>query len=317
MKHIFGIVLTALMTVVASASQVTLLDQTDGNRYGPIDLKVGGSFEVHGHVFRIAEVSSNSMEEQMKKVVIPAIEFRKAVVQDVLDYLIELADAYQGNGVSIVIDKHEASASDKDDPWGFGDETPDDLESSPTITMTLRNVSLYEALNIVCGEAKLMWNVENGVLVVRPLVVPQEESYSKKLNDWEYDGEFQKLTALADKIVIRDGGYNCCGPVDDQKVLVTITDPQEIKAFNDLFEFEPKQKWGKCMCCGHPGSDWYAGDYRLALTAMQHGQALRWRDFPGDAALTAESAKKLAAWMQESKLPDPQDERKKLLGEVP
>jgi hypothetical protein len=53
------------------------------------------------------------------------------------------------------------------------------------------------------------------------------------------------------------------------------------------------------MCCGYPAIDWYKGDYRLALTSVQHGGAIRWRDFPGDASLTKESSEWLIDWFLE------------------
>ena len=53
------------------------------------------------------------------------------------------------------------------------------------------------------------------------------------------------------------------------------------------------------MCCGHPGIDWWKGGERLALTSMQHGQALRWNTFSDDYPFTAESAEALARWFEE------------------
>ena len=113
---------------------------------------------------------------------------------------------------------------------------------------------------------------------------------------------FAKMTASADRIVIRDGGFDCCGPVDEEDVLFVVTDKDEIKTIRDNIRFIKNGGERVCMCCGGPGMDWYKGDERIALTAFQHGQAIRWRGFAikdfcsyGDHPLTEESQ----AWFKE------------------
>lgn len=131
---------------------------------------------------------------------------------------------------------------------------------------------------------------------------------------WTNTGAFARLIAGADRIVVRDGGFNCCGPVDDQKQLVVLTNVQSIVEFGKRIEFVETQKGlGGCLCCGYPGIDWYKGTNRLALTAVQHGSALRWKDFPGDAQLTPESSRALAKWLLEHGVPDLHGELKKIL----
>lgn len=110
---------------------------------------------------------------------------------------------------------------------------------------------------------------------------------------------FAQLIATADRIVIRDGGHDCCGAkVDEQPILAEVTDPAEIAAFNALFEFAvPKDPYW-CACCGHPGIDWWKDGVRIALTSAHHGTDLRWRDFPGDAPFSSASAQALADWFK-------------------
>lgn len=128
--------------------------------------------------------------------------------------------------------------------------------------------------------------------------------------------DFHRTIRKADRVVVRIGGYNCCGSVDEQEVAIEISDSDEIKEFKDLFKFNGRGV--KCMCCGYPGIDWYKGEEMIALTGMQHCFALRWKGFGGgDAHLTDESSVKLAKWMLEHGVPDERHEFAKRLGLPP
>jgi len=107
---------------------------------------------------------------------------------------------------------------------------------------------------------------------------------------------FQSAIAGADRVVIRDGGFGCCGKPERDPVLLVLADPKEIADFNAMFKFEDKGQNGSCMCCGHPGIDWWKGDVLVARTAVQHLQGLRWKGFYGDASLVPESRKLLGEW---------------------
>jgi len=87
---------------------------------------------------------------------------------------------------------------------------------------------------------------------------------------------FRKAVAMADRVVVRDGGFDCCGPVDDEAILFEVTDPAEIKTV--LMHLDFTGRTSPCECCGFPGIDWYRGKERIALTAMQHRKAMRWAD---------------------------------------
>jgi hypothetical protein len=121
---------------------------------------------------------------------------------------------------------------------------------------------------------------------------------------------FHDTIRRADRLVVREGGFNCCGPVRGEKVLFEITDPDELAEIYDNIQFRERTnaKLGACMCCGFPGMDWYRGWRRLALTSVQHGKAIRWKGFPagnywpgrgyaGDAPLTHESSIWLTEWL--------------------
>jgi len=126
-----------------------------------------------------------------------------------------------------------------------------------------------------------------------------------------YTGQFHDAILPADRIVVRDGGFNCCSSVKGQPILLTVTNPVEIKEIFDHIQFVPmtNEILSGCLCCGYPGVDWYRGRKRLALTSIQHGMAIRWKHFAtdyigpfptyGDAPLTLESAIWINGWMTE------------------
>ena len=112
-------------------------------------------------------------------------------------------------------------------------------------------------------------------------------------------GSFTNLIATADKIVIRDGGHDCCGAkIDEQPVLSVVTNASEIAEFNARIKFSVSDGMWCCGCCGHPGIDWWKDGRRIVLASAQHGIALRWRDFPCDMPFTPDSVKALAEWFK-------------------
>ncbi len=88
---------------------------------------------------------------------------------------------------------------------------------------------------------------------------------------------FYATVADCDRIAIRNGGYTCCSRVG-KDILVEITDPDEVKAFIEAIKFT-SPSWLSCKCCGYPGIDFYCDDERLALTAVKHGETMRWQGF--------------------------------------
>jgi hypothetical protein len=141
-----------------------------------------------------------------------------------------------------------------------------------------------------------------------------------------YDVPFHPAIAKADKVVVRDGGFDCCGKVDGDKILFTVTDPEEVKQVAAHLEFQSvtttNSLYESCMCCGSPGIDWYRDGRRIALTAVQHGHGIRWRGFAtsrilgiqigyGDGPLTKGSADWLVGWLAEHGVTGPKEEAEK------
>jgi hypothetical protein len=114
---------------------------------------------------------------------------------------------------------------------------------------------------------------------------------------WTQQGEFHKTIAEADRIVVRDGGFNGPQPVERQKVLFQVASPAEVREVYEKLQFPAAQDIQNCACFGYPGIDWYRGKQRLAMTSVQHCRAVRWEGFPRDAALTPEAAAWLKQWL--------------------
>ena len=128
---------------------------------------------------------------------------------------------------------------------------------------------------------------------------PQNEDGSPKyvmISLFSETERFQKAVAEADRVVIRDGGFGCCTEPERDPVLLVLTDPKEIAELRGIFRFKDLGSNSSCMCCGHPGIDWWKGDELLARTAVQHLTALRWKRFNGDAELTPGASEALSAW---------------------
>jgi hypothetical protein len=119
---------------------------------------------------------------------------------------------------------------------------------------------------------------------------------------------FDTILARADRLVVSDGRFNCCGHDDPGPVLAEITDPAVLRRLAATLRFENGVSLNSfddsCMCCGNPRLDWYRGSRRIALTALDHGRSLRWKGFTtasilgvrvgyGDAPLTETSARQL------------------------
>ena len=119
---------------------------------------------------------------------------------------------------------------------------------------------------------------------------------------------FLRAVKNADRIVIRNGGFNCCdNDIDSQEILYEITDPVEIAGFNANIVFEKSfdsMSVASCEYCGYPGIDWYQGGNRTLLTSVQHGKALRWSEFDGDENLTAESEAWLKQFFSQKGIPE-------------
>jgi len=108
--------------------------------------------------------------------------------------------------------------------------------------------------------------------------------------------EFRKAIAGADRIVVRARWFPSEGQ-ESENTLLEVKDPQTIKEFSEHLRFDANSDWISCFCAGYLGIDWYQGKQRLVRSFLQHGQALRWEGFQGDARLTDDSSQWLVHWL--------------------
>lgn len=120
-----------------------------------------------------------------------------------------------------------------------------------------------------------------------------------KVDNLVYNGQLHRRIKGTNKIVVRYGGNVCCVSADEtlrQKTLFEVTDSNEIAQVYQNLKFEPDLKSNDCLCCGHPGIDWYNGTNRVLLTAWKHGRGLM--SCGTIAVFTAESQAWMNAWLQ-------------------
>lgn len=114
-------------------------------------------------------------------------------------------------------------------------------------------------------------------LILASLLLPFTIGFAGEKKEVDPNPSFQKLIAGATRIVVRNGGDICCEtPAETlkQPVYFEIKDPEEIKKVAANIKFENGTHPNGCLCCGHPGIDWYVGDRRVAITAVKHGMGL-------------------------------------------
>lgn len=141
-------------------------------------------------------------------------------------------------------------------------------------------------------------------LLLSSLVLCSADEKSKNSTE-----TFKKKVEKVDKIIVRDGGNICCVTREstlEQEIYITVTDKETIQKLIDSIEFVDGKEKNSCLCCGHPGIDFYVGDKRVLLSSWKHGYGL----FSGNFVFnfTKESKKKVASWLIENKVPDKRKE---------
>lgn len=133
---------------------------------------------------------SRQLQKRMEEIVIPRIEFRQANIRDVISFLRDASEAADpaGEGVNIILNMNmpdgggQASAARRqreepaDDPWGTDDpwgdvdtaSAPERVSGVPTITLSLRRISLMEAIRYITEVAGLRYRLEDSVVVITP-----------------------------------------------------------------------------------------------------------------------------------------------------
>ncbi len=163
-----------------------LRDERTGELFGPVAPTNGAVVQVGERALTLqrSQTKRDQAEELLRHIILPAVEFRQANVADVVRFLVEASIAADPakEGVNLVYKDRRlegglearAPAPGKRlespvDEWGFGDDGgepfPPSGDSVPTITLNLRRVSLYDALETIAEVAGLEWRITEGGLV--------------------------------------------------------------------------------------------------------------------------------------------------------
>lgn len=135
---------------------------------------------------------STRLLEKMQSTVIPSIEFRKAKIEDVITFLREASEEQDPTkqGVNIILKLGDGTATDTSAPamdltpapatefggfddFGMGGAATQPQVTAPapvqdTITLTLRRVTLLDAIRYVTDVANLKYRVEDNAVIITP-----------------------------------------------------------------------------------------------------------------------------------------------------
>ena len=143
------------------------------------------------------KTATQRLQEKMEAIIIPAIEFRQANINDVVNFLVDasIAGDPEGSGVNIILNLSVpgmvpvASEPAPDmgtggDIWGaeFGSDlfesdfqeeapamdVPANTRGIKTITLNLRRISLMDAIKYITEVAALKYRIEDNAVIITP-----------------------------------------------------------------------------------------------------------------------------------------------------
>jgi hypothetical protein len=121
----------------------------------------------------------------------------------------------------------------------------------------------------------------------------------------------RQAAAGVTRVRVRSGG-TCHRNPRRESTIFELRDPAKIRELLDHIAINDKGSGFHCMCCGTPTFELYRGAELIAMLGFHHGRSLRWPGgWPGDGALTKESARYLARLLAEHGWTGPLDEQEK------
>ena len=143
---------------VCRADQICITSDK-GVTYGPFDVKAGAVLNFGDATFTITKVKTapNRILEAMEAIRIPEIDFRAANIRDVVEFLSEASVEFDKSNkrVNIVL--------------LLGPDKPE----VPLITFRARDITLLEAVKLVCKVANLKYFVRDGVVMIASTNEPE------------------------------------------------------------------------------------------------------------------------------------------------
>lgn len=139
-----------------------------------------------------SRTGSTMLQEKMKDIIIPEVQFRQANINDVVNFLVEASVAAdpEGRGVNIILNLGPsggggsvapAPAEPAADEWGdlggddFGAAMPDAGGGGGgvrDITLNLRRISMLDAVKYITEVAGLKFRIEDSAVMITPLDAP-------------------------------------------------------------------------------------------------------------------------------------------------
>jgi hypothetical protein len=161
------ITLVALVFVLAGCAnsarfrdEFFLVDES-GKRHGPYsDFVHGDRVSVDGRIYTVfvpsVEKTNNAIGQKMRKIIIPHLEFRQAEVADVVAFLQTASVEYdigmrKRKGVNFVLCLDPAIAAKR---------------KIPLLTFKKDNMSLHDAVVLICDALDLKWSVAHSMVVI-------------------------------------------------------------------------------------------------------------------------------------------------------
>ncbi|MBM4285143.1 MAG: hypothetical protein FJ128_07825 [Deltaproteobacteria bacterium] len=120
------------------------------------------------------------------------------------------------------------------------------------------------------------------------------------------DARLKEVISTATLLRVRSGG-TCHRIPERERVLVEVTDPEQIRTLIAGMKISQIFSGYACKCCGHPTLEFYRGQELLAALGVHHGETLRWAGGPwrGDAELTPAGSDFLTRWLADRGVPEP------------
>lgn len=153
-------IVTASLAVVmmgcVHSDRFTLVDPTAKTEYGPFDYRNGAVLRVADHEYRIKKLASADqiLEEQLRHIILPEIEFRDAGIRDVVDFL---------NRPSLEGDIGDMDELRRSPAYNIRLLLPvAEATRVPQVTFTARHISEYDLLASVAALTGGRFTIENG-----------------------------------------------------------------------------------------------------------------------------------------------------------
>lgn len=159
MKTVGLLVLVALAGVMVGAEEFYLEDPDSREKFGPFVYGDDATVVVEGTSYLIRTVDkSSALEKRLRDSIVASLEFRNANILDVVSVLRKKSERSRPreSAINIVFVLPPVPEDDDSTQMGGFKFPPRSPESQlPKITYSLRNVSIYDALDLACRKAGL------------------------------------------------------------------------------------------------------------------------------------------------------------------